>query len=131
MPMSATAVTLALRMDRISLTVPADPAFRGTLRLVVGGIGTRLRLPYEQVNELQLAVETVVSYRDAVGPSLVVEADVDGGTACLAVGPFAPDPDTDRLRVLERLVREARATQRDGGAEWVELVVGVTEEAAT
>jgi len=122
--MSATAVTLALRMDRISLTVPAEPAFRGTLRLVVGGIGTRLRLPYEQVNELQLAVETLVSNRVTLGPSLVVEADVDGETACLAVGPFAPDADVDRLRVLERLVRQARVTRRDADAEWVELVVG-------
>jgi len=129
--MSATAVTLALRMDRISLTVPADPAFRGTLRLVVGGIGTRLRLPYEQVNELQLAVETLVSNRVALGPSLVVEADVDGGTACLAVGPFAPDADADRLRVVERLVCEARATRRDDEAEWIELVVGESSEAAT
>jgi hypothetical protein len=131
MPMSATAVTLALRMDRISLTVPADPAFRGTLRLVVGGIGTRLRLPYEQVNELQLAVETLVSNRAVVGSSLVVEADVDDAAACVAVGPFAPDADADRLRVLERLVREARVTRRDGQAEWVELVVGGPTEAAT
>ena len=124
--MSATAVTLILRMDHVSLTVPADPAFRGTLRLVVGGIGTRLQLPYEQVNELQLAVETLVSNRVIVGPDLVVEAEIDGATGCVVVGPFAPDADTGRLRVLTRLVRSARVTGRDGGTEWVELDVGDT-----
>jgi hypothetical protein len=118
-------------MDRISLTVPADPAFHGTLRLVVGGVGSRLQLPYEQVNELQLAVETIVSNRVAVGPALVVEMELDGGAASVTVGPFARDDDAERDLVVKRLVRSARVVRRDGGADWVELGVGDHEDRAS
>jgi hypothetical protein len=115
-------------MDRISLTVPAEPAFHGTLRLVVGGVGSRLQLPYEQVNELQLAVETLVSARVPVGPALVLEVELDGGAARVTVGPFASDPERERDRVVERLVRQARVVRRDGDADWVELSVGGDRE---
>jgi hypothetical protein len=126
--MSATVVTLASRMDHISLRVPADPAFHGTLRLVVGGVGSRLRLPYEQVNELQLAVETLVTNRAAAGAELVLEMELDGAAAALLVGPFAPAADAGGQRVLERLVRTARVVDREDGCEWVELEVGAREE---
>jgi len=116
-------------MDRISLKVPADPAFHGTLRLVLGGVGTRLQLPYEQVNELQLAVETLVSNRAVVGDELVLEMELGGGAACLLVGPFAPDGDAERQRVVERLVRTTRVVRREDATDWVEL--GVGEEQAS
>lgn len=121
--MSQTAATLALQMDRISLSVPADPTFHGTLRLVVGGIASRLQLPYEQVNELQLAVEALVSHRTTIGPTLSVDADLDGESVSITVGPFTPDPDLEGHRVVERLVQRARVVHREDGAEWIELSV--------
>ena len=45
-----------------------------------------MQLPYEQVDELQLAVETLVSGRVSVESTLVLEVELDGG-AC-------PDPQT-------------------------------------
>lgn len=123
--MSVAPVTLAVTMDRISLKVPADPAFHGTLRLVVGGVGSRVQLPYEQVNELQLAVETLVSNRAVAGAELVLEMGLDGGTAFVLIGPFVPDADTERQRVVERLVGSARVVRREDGTDWVELGVGV------
>lgn len=123
--MSVAPVTLAVTMDRISLKVPADPAFHGTLRLVVGGVGSRVQLPYEQVNELQLAVETLVSNRAVVGAELVLEMGLDGRAAFLLIGPFVPDADTERQRVVERLVGSARVVRREDGTDWVELGVGL------
>jgi len=125
--MSASLVTLAA-MDRISLTVPAEPAFHATLRLVVGGVGSRLQLPYEQVDELQLAVEALVSGRVSVESTLVLEVELDGGAALVTIGPFASDPERERDPIVERLVRRARVVHRDGDADWVELSVGADGE---
>jgi anti-sigma regulatory factor (Ser/Thr protein kinase) len=113
-------VTLDVRMDRITLSVPPDPEFHGTLRLVVGGIGARSRLSYEQVNELQLAVESVVAHRRPTGQAVVVQADVDDQGVSLLVGPFQNEDDAAGLRVAERLVGSVNVvTLADG--QWLEL----------
>ncbi len=111
-------------MDRVTLSVPAEPAFHGTLRLVVGGLGTRSQLSYEEVNELQLAVESLVARRAPVGERISVEASLDADAVALALGPFVPDEDAGGRRVLERLVRNARVVRRPDGGEWVELRAG-------
>ena len=38
--------------DMISLTIPTATRFRGVATLVLGGIGSRLDLPYERVDDL-------------------------------------------------------------------------------
>jgi hypothetical protein len=119
--MTRTLATLGVRMDRITLSVPPEPAFHGTLRLVVGGIGARSQLSYEQVSELQLAVESLVRHRRVQGDAIVVEADVDGGAISLLLGPFEPEDDPARLRVVERLVARVAVIERDG-SQWLELV---------
>ena len=43
--------------DTIVLTIPTDSAYRGVASLVLGGIGTRLDLPYERMDDLQLAFD--------------------------------------------------------------------------
>ncbi len=114
--------TLGLRMDRVTLSVPADAAFGTTLRLVVGGLGSRTRLSIEQVDELQLAVEAVVAQRAAAGASVRLEADVDGSELVLRLGPFVPDADQPARRVLAQLVQRVGVVTRDG-SEWIELSV--------
>ena len=109
-----------VRMDRIRLSVPPGPEFHGTLRLVVGGIGARSRLGYEQVSELQLAVESVVAHRRPAGPAVVVQADVDDRSVSLLVGPFESEDDPAGLRVAERLAGSVRVLMLDDG-EWLEL----------
>ncbi len=122
--MGQTLATLGVLMDRVTLSVPAEAAFHGTLRLVVGGLGTRSQLSYEEVNELQLSVESLVAHRAPVGERIQVEASLDGGTVSLAVGPFVPDEDAGGRRVVERLVRSARVVRRPDSGEWVELRAG-------
>jgi hypothetical protein len=119
--MSAPLARLGVRMDRITLTVPPEPAFHGTLRLVVGGIGARSQLSYEQVSELQLAVESLVAHRRVQGDAIIVEADLDSGGISLLLGPFEPEDDPSRLRVVERLVARVAVVERDRG-QWLELV---------
>ena len=98
--MSQALVTLGLHMDRVTLSVPAEPAFRGTVRLVVGGIGSGARLTFEQVNELQLAVESLLAHRRVAGDVVLVEADLAANTLSLALGPFLPEDDPAGSRVV-------------------------------
>jgi hypothetical protein len=116
--------TLVTNVDRVLLSVPADPAYRAALRMLVGGLGSRSQLSYEQVNELQLAVEALLAHRTVAGDSLMIEADLDASTVELTVGPFVPEDDPGGRRVLERLVRRAQMVLTDDGGEWVELAAG-------
>jgi hypothetical protein len=125
--MGGSLATLGVRMDRITLSLPSEPAFHGTLRLVVGGIGARSQLSYEQVSELQLAVESLVAHRRVRGEAIVVEAGVNDGGITLLLGPFEPEDDPSRLRVVERLVARVAVVERDGG-DWLELT---SEKAGT
>ena len=121
--MSLTPATLGVGMDRITLTVPSDEAFHGTLRLVIGGIGARSQLSYDEVSELQLAVESLVAHRTLRGEAIVVEASVEGGHVSLLVGPFEPEDDRAGLRVLERLVAAVSVVPRDD-VQWMRLAAG-------
>jgi hypothetical protein len=116
-------VTLGLRMDKITLSVPVGPPFHGTVRLVVGGIGMRSELTYDEISELQLAVENLIAHRPVDGDTVTLEAEVDGNRLSLLVGPFAPDQDEGRLRVLRQLVAGVEVLRRDG-SEWLELSAG-------
>ena len=116
--------TLVAHVDRVLLSVPADPAYRAALRMLLGGLGSQSRLSYEQVNELQLAVEALLAHRTVAGDSLMIEADLDAHTVELTVGPFVPEDDPGGRRVLERLVRKAQMVLLDDGGEWVELATG-------
>lgn len=53
--------------DEIALELPVDPALIGVARLVVGGLGARLDLPFEALDDLQLVIETVLSAEAAPG----------------------------------------------------------------
>jgi hypothetical protein len=116
--------TLVAHLDRVLLSIPADPAYRPALRLLLGGLGNEAQLSYEQVNELQLAVEALLAHRTVAGDKLIIEADVDAGSVELSVGPFVPEDDPGGRRVLDRLVRRARIVLHDDGGEWVELAAG-------
>ena len=104
--------------DRISLTVPADARFRSVSTLVVGGVGTRLELPYERMDDLQLAL---LSLLDAVqGDEATVELVAADDAVELSVGRLRPgssgDPGIER--VVSRLVDSRSAEARDGD-EWI------------
>ena len=61
--------------DRIVLTVPAGARFRSVATLVLGGIGGRADLPYERMDDLQLAVLSILDSTDGDAVTLEVESD--------------------------------------------------------
>lgn len=60
--------------DEIALELPLDPALVGIARLVVGGLGARLDLPFEALDDLQLVVETVLDAETAAARSRSIRA---------------------------------------------------------
>ena len=111
-------------IDAIAVTVPAERRFLGVVNLVLGGLCTRLDFPYEQVDDLQLAVDSVLAPGRPHGADVTLEAEADEGRLRLLVGPLARGTaDQPGLqRVLGPLVGASRAVEREG-AEWIAIEV--------
>lgn len=109
-------------IDSIALTVPAGRRYAPIITLVVGGVGTRLDLPYERVDDLQLAVGSALEA--AAGDEVWVEIDVHDHAVALRVGPLTPGVSADAglRRVVDRLVDRVRALEREG-TDWLEMEV--------
>jgi hypothetical protein len=110
--------------DRIVLTLPGSPSLRGVATLVLGGIGSRIDLPYEKVDELQLAVLSVLTASDV--ESATIEVEVEDATVVVSVGPLPQGTSaTPGLQaVLERLVDAVTPSLRGSDevrAEWLTL----------
>ena len=95
--------------DVVSITVPAAPGWSGVVELVLAGLGARLDLPYDRIDELQLATTAVLE--DAVGPDVRVEATADADGVDIRVGPLgAAAGDPARRRVLDALADALRSS---------------------
>jgi anti-sigma regulatory factor (Ser/Thr protein kinase) len=114
--------------DEITLTLPAEEDFRHIAHLVVGGLGVRLDLTYEHLEDLQVALEALLGCRDDDG-EIVVTVNAEDHSIRASVGPFgagaldALEQDDGALglrRVLETVTDGFAVEERDGGS-WVEL----------
>ena len=106
--------------DRIVLALPTEARFRSVATLVLGGIGSRADLPYERMDDLQLAVLSALDAADQAEVTLEVDADENG--VSLALGPVRDGSGDDEGLglVLSRLVDDVTHERRDG-AEWLSL----------
>jgi hypothetical protein len=115
----------------IRLSIPHKPPFHGVALLVVGGLAARLDLSYEHLEDLQLALESILDNGDyALDQDVSVELDVDDGALAMLVGPLDGaalrsdlEDDDDRLslgRLLKTLVQNVIVEERDGTA-WLRL----------
>ena len=106
--------------DRIVLALPTEARFRSVATLVLGGIGSRADLPYERMDDLQLAVLSALDAADQAAVTLEVDADANG--VSLALGPVRDGSGDDEGLglVLSRLVDDVTHERRDG-AEWLSL----------
>lgn len=106
--------------DTIVLSIPSSPRLRSVATLVLGGMGSRVQLPYEKIDDLQLAVLSVLPA--AADAQVTLEASASDDTLSLEIGPLATGThfDTGLRRVLERLVDAVEPATRDG-REWLTL----------
>jgi hypothetical protein len=106
--------------DRVLLTIPSKTQFRAVGTLVVGGVGSRVELPYERMDDLQLALLSALDA--AADGEVMLEIDADAGAMRLAVGPLRDGSQADPglALVLSRLVDDIEHERRDG-QEWIAL----------
>jgi hypothetical protein len=122
--------------DEICLTLPADEAFHGVAHLVLGGLAVRLDLTYEDLQDLELALDALLE-RSSEDGEVTLLLRVGDGTIHTVVGPFsslraelAEDGVGDSLnlkRILVAVCDRVDVEERDG-AQWVELTKSVQAE---
>jgi serine/threonine-protein kinase RsbW len=114
--------------DEVRLVIPAEEDFRRIVRLVTGGLASRLEVTYDDLEDLQVAVDAVLALRNDPGEVTVV-LSAEPGVVRAAVGPFEPevlratdasDGGLDLQRVLETVCDTHEFESREDGA-WVEL----------
>jgi hypothetical protein len=100
--------------DTILVEFPATEGYRGVGRLVLGGLASRFELPVDRVEDLLLAVESLLAHGIA-GETVSLSVDAADDALRVRLGPLADGGVTDAAlaRVLERLVDEAAGTNRE------------------
>jgi hypothetical protein len=109
--------------EKIVLTIPSERRFRGVATLVLGGVGSRLNLPYERMDDLQLAL---LSALDAVdGNEASIEVEAEDRHVAVSVGPLTQGSGHDEglAGLLSKLVDGVEHGYRESGAEWLTLVL--------
>jgi hypothetical protein len=116
-----------VRVDEIRLVIPAEEDFRPIAHLVTGGLAMRLDVTYDDLDDLQVGIEALLSLRDDMG-ELVLSLSSGDGVLHASLGPFppekvhdgAPGGGLDLRRVLETVCDTHEVEEREGAA-WVEL----------
>lgn len=117
--------------DQIALTLPADDAFQRVAHLVLGGLASRHDLTVEALEDLTLALDTLLErYGDSVD-EITVRMGIADGLIRMDVGPFADadvraeiehaaDDELDVHRILAAVCDDVTVTDGDAG-QWVAL----------
>jgi hypothetical protein len=115
--------------DRTTIEFPATDGYRSVGRLVLGGVAARFELPIDRVDDLLLAVESLLM-QGPVGDSVRLEAEATSSGLLVRLGSFPAGQLTDPAlrRVLTRLV-DTVEERVDGEAATIELVVSAAYRA--
>jgi hypothetical protein len=122
--------------DEISLTMPADEAFHRVAHLVLGGLAVRLDLSFESLEDLELALDTLLR-RSVDAEDVTLRVRVLDGELQTEIGPFrsmreelerGSDDALNLRRILGTVCDSVEIEERDG-AEWVELTKRVERPA--
>ncbi|MCW2973281.1 MAG: hypothetical protein JWN72_1554 [Thermoleophilia bacterium] len=123
--------------DSVLLSFPRDSRYYAVARLVVGGIAAPLQMSYDALDDLQLAISSLLDHEDlALGVAdeeVQLRLTVDDRQLSAAIGSFASGS-LDRAfersaqqggemglrRLLDTIVDEVAVDTADGG-EWVTL----------
>jgi hypothetical protein len=118
--------------DEVTLTLPREPEFQRVAHLVLGGLAVRLNLTIENLEDMQIALDSLLDREDADGGSAItVRMSPTDSSLVTVIGPFTSelldelDADSgDELglrRVLESTVDEVEV---DGESVKLTMRVG-------
>jgi anti-sigma regulatory factor (Ser/Thr protein kinase) len=74
--------------ERIDLEAPLSGDFHAVVRLIIGGIAERVDFGFEEIDDLQLAVERLLAEAGTVG-SVQLEFEVEENGIETRVGPLS------------------------------------------
>jgi hypothetical protein len=97
--------------EALVLNVNNERRFYGLVRLVISGLASQLDLPYEQIDDLQLAVETVLARDSRQGDEITLRIEARDDSIVVWLSPVdehdPADAESDEIgldRVLGNLV---------------------------
>lgn len=79
---------MTARPERIDLEAPLSGDFHAVVRLIVGGIAERVDFVFEEIDDLQLAVERLLVEAGTVG-TVRLSFEVGEGSIRARVGPLS------------------------------------------
>jgi hypothetical protein len=85
--------------DEITLTIPREPGYEGVAHLVLSGLAVRLNLTVENLEDLQIALDTLLDTSDGGGELTVAMRLLDGHLETV-VSPVS-------VRLLNEIERES------------------------
>lgn len=122
-----------MQPESIELTLPVGREWHAVARLVLGGIADRLNMPFEDLDDLQLAVERLL-VEAASQETVRVRIDIVEGGVRVGVGPLGerklahalqgPDAAPGELtlrRILQTVVDSFGVEELDDGGIVVRL----------
>jgi hypothetical protein len=119
---------ISLTADEISLTLPADDAFHGVAHLVLGGLAVRLDLTFENLEDLELAIDALLE-RSTQGADVTMLVRILDGELLTSVGPLdgvrseleeGVEDSLNLRRILSTVCDRVEIVDRKDG-QWVEL----------
>ena len=119
-------------MDEIRISIPGERAFGAVAGLVLGGLAARHELTLDVLDDLQLAVTTLLE-RDEDERELTIVLRVGDDTIATTIGPFTRasvaelDEDAGETLGLRRLldtVVDDVALREEAGGCWVDFRKG-------
>jgi hypothetical protein len=120
-------------MQEFTIHIPRERPFSAVADLVVGGIASRHDVTLDVLDDLQLALDSLLEHADADEGEVGIVLRVGDDTIEAAVGPLAPmtavaleeevDEGIGLRRLLQTTMDTVTVSERDGGS-WVELRKG-------
>ena len=118
-------------MDRVVLTIPREREFSAVADLVLAGLGSRHDLTIDVIDDLQLALETLLEHEE-LDDELTLQLEIVGECVVASLGPFTRDaleaeldgesgPRIGLRRVLDATVDGVAVVRRENQICWVEL----------
>jgi anti-sigma regulatory factor (Ser/Thr protein kinase) len=120
--------------ERIDLEAPLSGDFQAVVRLIIGGIAERVDFAFEEIDDLQLAVERLLAEAGEIGSVTLSFEIVDDGIRA-RVGPIRTDAIAEALadgeappgvltlrRILQTVVDSFGVETSDDGLVVVRLV---------
>ena len=114
--------------DVVTLQLPRERDYFGVAHLVLGGLGARLDLTYDVLEDMTTAIDELLNRRES-SDDVTLSVRIEDDAIVATVGPFSgrvayelhsSDEGLGLRRVLETVVDKVDVGERDG-AQWVEL----------